>query len=425
MRRALSGLTTRGRCLLAAGIAAALCALVLNERDLARVALFTIALPLIAAGVASRSSTSVAVERLVVPTRVQAGHSAEVRLRLWGRGRLRGGSLLLEDSVPYAVGERPRFLTPRPRQRRPLLLSYRVRPSTRGFHRVGPLLLKVTDSFGLAEYDRETAGTSTLIVVPTVQPLHGVPGGSGLGAGEDGSIRLRSGQGEDDAIVRPYRQGDDLRKVHWKSTARRDELMVRVEDRPWRGGTTVLLDTRSAAHRGAGPTSSLEWAVSFAASVCAHLHRFGHQVRLCTDDGQVLAGGTGDGGHGDDAVLDALAMVAPSHRRDLRWTSDPGAGQETFAVLGAVTPGAAAELARHRPRGLRSAAVLLDVRAWAGSDQPAAPDPAPAAALLRAAGWSVVVARPDQLMSAIWAELCHADLRRGAAVIAGDHGRNA
>lgn len=345
MRRALAGLTTRGRCLLAAGIAAALCAMVLNERDLMRVALFTILLPLVAAGFASRSSAGVAVERMVAPTRVQVAHGAEVRLRLWGRGRLRAGSLLLEDAVPNAVGESPRFLTPRPHHRRPLLLSYRIRPGVRGLHRVGPLSLKVTDAFGLAEYDKETAGTSSLIVVPPVYPLRGLPGGSGLGSGEDGSIRLRSGQGEDDAIIRPYRQGDDLRKVHWKSTARRDELMVRVEDRPWRGGTTVLLDTRSAAHRGIGPAASLEWAISFTASICVHLHRFGHEVRLCTDDGRVLAGGTGDGGHDDTVVLDALAMLPASHRRDLHWISDPGFGQETFAVLGAVTPGAAEELA--------------------------------------------------------------------------------
>ena len=86
--------------------------------------------------------------------------------------------------------------------------------------------------------------------------------------------------GEDDAVVRPYRHGDDLRKVHWRSTARRDELMVRVEERPWRGGTTVLLDHRLVAHRGSGPGASLEWAVSLAASICLHLHRYGHQVRL-------------------------------------------------------------------------------------------------------------------------------------------------
>ena len=49
MLRALSGLTTRGRCLLAAGIAAAVCSLVLNERDLLRVAVFVVALPLLVA----------------------------------------------------------------------------------------------------------------------------------------------------------------------------------------------------------------------------------------------------------------------------------------------------------------------------------------------------------------------------------------
>jgi len=93
--------------------------------------------------------------------------------------------------------------------------------------------------------------------VPKVVGLFGLPSGAGIGAGDDGSIRLHAGQGESDVIVRQYRQGDDLRKVHWRSTARRDEIMVRVEERPWRGGTTVLLDHRAAAHHGAGRHSRM------------------------------------------------------------------------------------------------------------------------------------------------------------------------
>ncbi len=59
--------------------------------------------------------------------------------------------------------------------------------------------------------------------------------------------------------------------MHWRSTARHDELMVRLEERPWRGGTTVLLDRRDAAHRGHGPAASLEFAISLAASIGVHL----------------------------------------------------------------------------------------------------------------------------------------------------------
>jgi uncharacterized protein (DUF58 family) len=418
MRAVLGGLTTRGRCLLAAGFAAALCSAVLNERDLLRIALFLVALPLLAALLASRARVGLSADRHLLPARVPVGAVTEVRLQVRSTGRLPAGGLLLEDGAPYALGGRPRFVVDHLPRRSAAVLTYPLQPMLRGIHQVGPLLAKVTDPFGLAEFDRELGANSRLVVVPQVVSLAAMPGGAGLGSGDDGAIRLRTGQGEDDAVVRQYRHGDDLRKVHWRTTARQDELMVRVEERPWRGGTTVLLDRRSAAHRGSGATSSLEWAVSFTASVCCHLHRYGHQVRLSVEDGKVLAGGAGDGGHSDSVVLDALAALQPSPRRDLVLGRDPGIGQEVIAVLGAATPTSAAELARFRPRGTRSLAVLLDVAEWNAAGEDNAPDPEEAARVLRATGWHVTIARPHSPMTLVWEELCRAgaatDLLRGA-----------
>ncbi|NUT99790.1 MAG: DUF58 domain-containing protein [Saccharothrix sp.] len=416
MRGALSGLTTRGRCLLAAGFAAGLCAVVLNERDLLRVAAFVVALPVLAAWLAQRARVGLHASRFLHPSRVQVGAATEVKVELRSAGRLPTGGLLLEDAVPYALGARPRFVVERLPRNTVTALRYPLKPVMRGIQQVGPLMARITDPFGLAEFDRELAGRSKLVVVPRVVGLAGLPSGSGMGAGDDGSIRLRAGQGEDDAVVRQYRHGDDLRKVHWRSTARRDELMVRVEERPWRGGTTVLLDHRQTAHRGTGPNSSLEWAVSFAASVCLHLHRFGHQVRLVGDDGRVLAGGSGDGGHSDAVVLDALAALQPSHRREPAVGLDPGAGQEVIAILGGSTPAVVDALVRNRPRGMRSLAVVMDVGAWAAGGEDPAPGPEEARGLLTAAGWGAVVARPSTPMGQVWQELCHSAGNRGPVV---------
>lgn len=295
---------------------------------------------------------------------------------------------MLEDTVPYALGARPRFLVERLPRNTPTTLRYPLKPVMRGVQQVGPLMARITDPFGLAEFDRELAGRSRLVVVPRVVRLSGLPGGSGMGAGDDGSVRLRAGQGEDDAIVRQYRQGDDLRKVHWRSTARRDELMVRVEERPWRGGTTVLLDHRVHAHRGSGPTASLEWAISFAASICLHLHHFGHQVRLVSEDGRVLAGGSAEGGHSDHVVLDSLAALQGSHRRELTGGMDPGAGQEVIAVLGALSCGVGGgtdpvPAARYAQHG--RAAGRERVGGWHGRRRPG-PRGRPAAAQRRGLG---------------------------------------
>lgn len=403
MRGALGGLTTRGRCLLAAGVAAGLCALLLDERDLLRVAGFVVALPLLATLVAGRARLGLRAARRL-PQRTPVGSGCEVAVTVHSTVRL-GTGLLLEDGVPAALGTRPRFGVERLSRGDAAELRYRLHPELRGVHAVGPLVVRVTDPFGLAEYGLQVAGRDRLVVTPVVLPLRGVPGG-GLGAGRSarsGGAWRHCGQGEDDAVVRSYRQGDDLRKVHWRSTARCDELMVRVEEQPWHGGVAVLLDHRAGAHRGLGPSASLEYAVSLAASACLHLQRGGRQVSLGTADGRVLA----RGGDRAETVLDALGALVPAHRRDLTPTV-PGGGDDLVAVLGAVTPADVEALLRHRPRAVRSHAVLLDVAAWSSAGEPDSAAAPQAARLLSAAGWSVVVAGPDQPPDAVWDQLMSA-----------------
>jgi len=419
MGGALSGMTTRGRCLVAAGVAAALCAAVLNERDLLRVSVFVVALPVLVCVLTARAKLRLHAERHLMPARIPVGGHAEVVLHVSSADRLPTSGLLLQDGVPYTLGVKPRFVIGHLPRHGGAYLRYHVEPALRGIQYLGPLKAKIADPFGLAEFDRELGGTTRLVVIPRVFPLFGLPTGSGLGAGDDGSVRLHAGQGEDDAVVRPYRQGDDLRKVHWRSTARRDEMMVRVEERPWHGGTTVLLDQRAAAHRGSGPHSSLEWAVSFAASVCLHMQRHGHHIRLVADNGTLIAPEHGDHRQHEDALLDALAALRTSHRRELTCGADPGHGQELIAVLGATTAASIEELIRFRPRGSRSLAVLLDGAAWSGGETSGEFDVARAGTLLTAAGWSVTLAGPQHPVDQVWATLCRNSQHRGGSLPAG------
>ncbi len=420
LKGALSGLTTRGRCLLAAGLAAALCSVVLNERDLLRVSVFVVALPILVCLLTAVARVGLHAQRQLNPERTPVGGRAEVTLHITSTGRLPTGGLLVSDGVPYSLGGKPRFVIEHLPRHTGTRLRYHVQPMLRGIQQLGPLKATITDPFGLAEFERELATVSRLIVVPRVVKLVGVPGGSGLGSGDDGSVRLNAGQGEDDAIVRPYRQGDDLRKVHWRSTAKRDEMMVRVEERPWKGGTTVLLDHRAGAHRGTGANSSLEWAVSFAASICLHLHRYGQRIRLVTENGGLVVRDSGDGSHNDNAVLDALAALQATPQAAMEPRSDPAHGQELIAILGATSPQALSQLISQRSRGTRSLAVLLDTSAWAAAgDGGVDTDIDGATALLRGAGWGVTVARPATPMAATWATLCRTHGSRADAMING------
>src|SRR5207302_2280764 len=150
-------------------------------------------------------------------------------------------------------------------------VEYMIRSHLRGRFRVGPLTVRVTDPFGMCEVARSFSAADVLVVTPQVVGLPDVRlGGDWVGAGES-RARSVATSGEDDAATREYRQGDDLRRIHWRSTARKGELMVRREEQPWQSRAALLLDCRGSAHHGDGPSSSPEWAISAAASIGLHL----------------------------------------------------------------------------------------------------------------------------------------------------------
>src|ERR671920_98239 len=339
MREALRGLTTRGRSFLAAGAASAISAFVLGERDLLRVAVLLAALPLLAAAYVGRSRYKLACTRSLEPQRVPAGSSARVILRLQNLSRLPTGTLLLEDRLPYALGSRPRVVLERLGPHQASSVAYTVRADVRGRYGVGPLVIRLTDPFGLCELNRSFPSVDRLTVIPQVVPLPAVRlAGEYAGTGES-RARSVAVHGEDDAATREYRYGDDLRRVHWRSTARVGELMVRREEQPWESRATVVLDTRSLAHRGEGPTASFEWAVSAAASIALHLRHNGYKLRLVTDSG-IDADAGADGGEG--ILLDHLAEVKLSQKGDIAQLVDRVKhrtdGGLIIGVFGLVTP---------------------------------------------------------------------------------------
>ncbi|MEX2981965.1 DUF58 domain-containing protein [Streptomyces sp. C36] len=406
---AFAGLTTRGRSFLAAGVAAAGCAYVLGQEDLLRVGLLLAVLPLVCVLVLQAGRQRVTGSRRLTPARVSALGEARVSLRLDNVSRLPTGLLMLQDRVPYALGPRPRFVLERiePGGRREV--SYRVRSPLRGRYPLGPLQLRLSDPFGMCELSRSFSAYDVLTVVPRVDALPPLRlGGGALGHG-DGSLRSLALAGEDDVIPREYRHGDDLRRVHWRSTARHGELMVRREEQPRRAHCTVLLDTRGVAYEGAGPDSPFEWAVSGAASAALHLLERGFTVRLLTDTGGLLTGPGGPDGHAVPAeaaglLLDALAVLDHSEGTDLSPAYDAlrdGSGEGLLiAFLGELDERQAAVAARMRPRGGTAVAFVLDADAWAGRGATAGAGAG--LRLLREAGWTALAVGPGVTLPALW-----------------------
>ena len=417
MRDAFQGLTTRGRSFFAAGVAVLVAAAATAAEDLLRIAVLLISLPLISALVVARTRYRLSSGRRLWSPRTAAGQESAVTLRLDNISRLPTGLLLVEDRVPYVLGSRPRFVLDRvePRGRREV--TYTVRSDVRGRYQLGPLSIRLTDPFGMCELTRSFSSRDTLVVTPPVQELPLVPlAGEWTGSGESRSRSLASA-GEDDAGTREYRQGDDLRRVHWRSTARLGQLMVRREEQPWQARCTVLLDTRSTAHGGEGPGSSFEWAVAAAASVAVHLVRHGYFVRLVTDTGAAFGGGDqtldGRGGDVEGALLDALAVVDTSSNTSLRDASSSlrrGGGDGLLvAVLGTVDPEETRLLSRLRHGSTTAVGVLLDTPTWGSSAvrrraAAAGSDTEGSTALLRASGWRVLPVRAGENLPDRWHE---------------------
>jgi uncharacterized protein (DUF58 family) len=412
MRTSLNALTTRGRSFVAAGMTAILCAFILGERDLLRAGTLVLSLPLLSSLAVSRTRYRLACARRLGPSRLPVGHESRVDLRLENVSRLPTGLLLVEDRVPYTLGGRARFVLNRVEANGARELSYRIRSDVRGRYRVGPLTVRLADPFGLVELARSFSLTDTLTVTPTIVPLPpGRPAGAWTGGG-DSLARSVSSASEDDIAPREYRQGDDLRRVHWRSTARRGELMVRREEQQWQSRGTLFLDTRRRVHRGEGPGASFEQAVSAVASVGVHLAREGFGLRFVTDSGESSA--SADGFEG--ALLDALAVARTSASRSLAPGLDAlsaaiGARRDgdglVVAVFGELDPVEARSVAMIRRRTATCVAIIIDVTQRDGGPQGG--PTVIAADTLRTAGWRVLTISTAAALTSAWAQ---ADLTR-------------
>ncbi|MGI9085116.1 MAG: DUF58 domain-containing protein [Aeromicrobium sp.] len=261
------------------------------------------------------------VDRTFAPPVLEPDESARVTLRFVNRARLPLPASRWDDHLPAGLtGAATGQLPPSPRTGRGRAghaLAYDVRVHRRGRHLVGPLEIEAVDPFGLVSRRHRLAGTSPVIVLPRRREL--APLGS-LGLSDDGSghpAPQHAGNGAEDVIARAYLAGDAVKRLNWKATAHRGELMVRQEERQVNPRAAVYLDcdpsTQGTARDQVGewePSPMFEWGIVAAASVMTHLVGEGCIVALRSSD-RTIDRRVGDS-HDTmaDAMLD-LAIVEP------------------------------------------------------------------------------------------------------------------
>lgn len=260
-------------------------------------------------GLATAAAVSVSTQAPVVPKRTVRPRTVQRLGACTGTLELVGTSKrlpVLLDATDEVAGAPVPIDIPLLGPGEQVEVEYRIPTERRGVLRVGPLTLRRRGLAGLA-VARTFAGEIVEVrVVPRVLPVRGLPGGvqrGHVGADE----RVESG-GTDLVGLREYVPGDDLRRLHWATSARTGTLMIREDADPARPHLAVVLDDQSGGYRDAG---DFEDAVEVAASLVTVAMQEGHPVRLLTSSGavdlEVPAGASDIGGADASLVLAALA----------------------------------------------------------------------------------------------------------------------
>ncbi|QDP97597.1 DUF58 domain-containing protein [Microlunatus elymi] len=421
-RRPAHRLTVRGRLMLGLGIAVVVVSMIAGQRDVMRIGLLLLALPVVALILLGLSRLRLSSQRAIVPGRVQLGSPMVGRITLSLESRLPIGMVMLEDQIPPELGERPRFTIDRAGVTWRREVEFPLLGRVRGRWICGPLLVHTVDPFGLVRRDQQFVATSEVLVTPQIVQLTSITGSGGAGSSGESQPHRIGIVGADDVLIREYRHGDDVRRVHWRSTARRGDLMVRREEQAWDPAARIILDSRSGAHAGQGMRSSLEWAVSAAASIGLRFIDDGYRLDVFEADGTLDLGAVSGLNRTvtGDLLISRLTDLHPRRTYSLRYALEAAAtdhGELLVAIMGRLSADDAHALLRTRGQHTHGLALLLDVDSFdrAAHAEPGAEE-APAdprrvaelnatAELLAGHGWRVV--RVDRSMSVAdaWAAL--------------------
>lgn len=339
----------------------------------------------------------------VRPAFLVVGEEAVARLRLHNIGFLPTPSLELVLRAPSGVAVRPTLpAVIAPRSSRDIDVPLHAR--RRGVHTVGPVEALRQDPFGIAVRRTVLHASVQLTVTPTItflEPPLALAGGPGETAR---AARRVPGMGTDFVEIRPYLPGDDLRSVHWPSTAHRGELMIRRVEEARAPRAAVLVDTRTTGFP-AGDMTRFEQAVDLAASIAVHLLERGVDVTVI--DGQDLIAEDVDPRR---RLLRRFAQLAPTseplHRvTDRVATRTVGVGT-LIVVLPAPRPAdlpAWQGATRSVPQ--RIAVILHGDEAGAWHAPRSVENASQSVASLRQAGWQSIAARPGDTTSTTWRAL--------------------
>ena len=239
-------MTRRGRAVLALGLFVYLAAWIFGSRALYPVATGLLFAVVVAVGWIRASNRPPQVRRHGAARDVVEGDDVRIDLELIATGAVAPPTLVAHER-PGRLAER-RIDLHRVGRRR-FAGGYELRAVPRGRYAFETVRLTIEDPFGLARASLEQGEPQALVVYPRLVALDRLFSEGGAHAQDGRRLLLRRPTGYELHSVREYAEGESLRKVHWRSTARRGRLMVKeLEDAP-RDEVAVLLDGDERSRR--------------------------------------------------------------------------------------------------------------------------------------------------------------------------------
>ena len=355
-------MTLFGLATLLAGLVSLTLGLSLDWLSLDLLGLGLLAAVVLAFGFIVRPSALV-IDREIQPPRVPKGSPAIAFLSFANRGR---------RTVPVTVATQPfgghdvRTVIPRLRRGERGTRAYRLPTTRRGIFDVAPVEVTRRDAYEFFRVSRKHADIERIWVYPRILPFRRLP--SGLMRNLEGPSSDVSPQGNITFHrLRDYVPGDDLRLVHWRSSARTGKLVVRHNVDTSQPYTVVIFDQRPNRYT----EESFEQAIDVAASVVMSASADKAPVELRLTDGAVIGGSRL---RNPTPIIDHLTGLEPDASGSLRaqlLLERRGRGGTTLVVVtGVLDPADLPAMAGLRRRFDLLVLISIDAEARPAPDFP-------------------------------------------------------
>lgn len=312
---------------IAAAVLLLIISLLLNLNLLAYAIFAVVALIVVSKGVTKRWAAEITATRKCEQSTANIGDSVIVEIALTNTGRMTVPWVLVEDLLPKSAISKKSPALEIKGQRISVLklpsgdaqhLLYQMKCQRRGYFQVGPLVMETGDMFGLNRRFRVLSEPSYLLVYPKTIPLATYDIASRRPIGE---VVMTHRLFEDPtriAGVRDYQQGDPMRRIHWKATARSGQLQSKVYEPSSLAGATIMIDFHRNAYEAQDEPVRSELAVTCAASISKALHDMNQQIGIVSNGRDAVDRIQKEGWEGDartrNEARSSVTMKAKSDR---------------------------------------------------------------------------------------------------------------